>query len=375
MADLSQIIDDIRSLVSAGVLVNSSQMQHLASEFAELSRPITDRLRRCDEYLQKGLRSEALHLAQAEPELLDAVSQLDFPGRDDWESAVLMYGLARAPKPSPTSAAALNRAYAEEEPLRPFLIQHRLLALSRAPYLQRMNLLRQMLEIEPGNIAFQEDLAKFEPSRVVILQQEFALARSTNDPVKILDLLREVDQTFWVNPPPKKMVQEIRALGAQKHQETLLMTAKALGAHLTAAYQRKDESTCRNLLTEFQEIANQLGWHLADNPAIRLQPLIDWLAKQDGKRASEFELEVALGELDTLVANPQAKEADLAKAMDKATTLGTVPASIQDNWTAKYETLQTTRVRKEYLILGITLAAGVLALVTFFVVVVMRRRS
>jgi hypothetical protein len=373
MAELSQVVEDIRSLVAEGDLKNSDFMQRLAGDFAEISRPVVDRLRRCDEMLQKGLRSEALHLARTEPELLDLVNQLEFPGREQWDKAVLKYGLARSPRPSAESAAALNRAYAEEEPLRPLLIKHRLLALSRAGYLERMNVLREMLKIDPGNIAFQEDLAQFEGWRVQYLESEISAAKNSNNTTKIVELVREVEQTTWINPPPQRITQAVRAIGSRLRRETLEKTAKVLAAQMSATYQRKDEGSFRTYLEEFKTITSELGWNLVDNPVIRLQPMLDWLEKQNSKRTSEFEMEVALGDMESTLANPGATEQELAAVMERASGIGKIPQALEERWSEAYDQRYSARKRKEYILLGAALTIGAIAMIAFLYLVMRRR--
>ena len=69
----------------------------------------------------KDLRSEAIHLAESEPNLLDSLAALDFPERADWDELVQIYQLAAAPKLAVDQAQFLNEAYAQEDPLQDLL--------------------------------------------------------------------------------------------------------------------------------------------------------------------------------------------------------------------------------------------------------------
>jgi len=55
------------------------------------------RLRHSSQYLQKGLRSEAIHLAEQAPSLLDLVAALDLPEVQDWAQICFQYDLPQAP--------------------------------------------------------------------------------------------------------------------------------------------------------------------------------------------------------------------------------------------------------------------------------------
>jgi len=84
MADLRRTIDEIRSLMQDEVIELTAQLEQLASEFAQGCREANERLRKCEEFLNQGLRAEALHFAELAPNLLDQVGMLDFPELAEW---------------------------------------------------------------------------------------------------------------------------------------------------------------------------------------------------------------------------------------------------------------------------------------------------
>src|SRR5215510_7754447 len=98
MADYPHIVDDVRSFLQSADQTLSDHLKGLAAAYADACKEANRRLRRCEEFLQKGLRSEAIHLAQTEPDLLDLVAVLDFPERSQWEELLLTYGLPAPPQ-------------------------------------------------------------------------------------------------------------------------------------------------------------------------------------------------------------------------------------------------------------------------------------
>ena len=374
MTLLTQITEDICTLVAAGDLGKSTHMEQLARDLATESRPILDRLKRCEDFLQKGLRSEALHLAKAEPDLLDAINQLEFQGREIWDGAVSLYGLPIAGRPSQESAAALNQAYADEEPLKPLLSKHRLLALSRAPYLDRMNVLRQMLQIDPSNVAFQEDIAKFEIWRVDSIRSEIAEAKKNFDNPKILELLKEVDETSWINSPPDSIVKDIRAIGAKARRETLTNKANVMLPQILLAIKSRDEDRCRQMLADMEKIAKELHWTGSDFVMIQLKTVYAWIRSIDEKRNTEFEKEIAIGELEQHLAKLDSTEESIIEKMNLVEQFGPLPIGLERYCNDKLSKLGGARVRKDYLILGISMAVGAVALVAFVVIIISRSR-
>jgi hypothetical protein len=98
MADHHQTVDQIRAFVQSNDQTRNSFLDSLASTYAEACIEFNQRMGRCHRLLQQGLRSEAIQLAESEPNLLDSLSALDFPERADWDELVQIYELAAAPK-------------------------------------------------------------------------------------------------------------------------------------------------------------------------------------------------------------------------------------------------------------------------------------
>src|SRR5258708_33471989 len=128
MIDHHQLVDEIRSFLYSSDQTMTDSLKQLGAAYMTACQEVNARLRRCAEYLQQGLRSEAIHLAQTEPALLDELAVLDFPGRSDWDEICLTYGLPAPPQLNIEAAEALNEAYADALPLEGLLRQHRLLA-------------------------------------------------------------------------------------------------------------------------------------------------------------------------------------------------------------------------------------------------------
>src|SRR5438105_1253518 len=95
MADYQQIVDRIRAVVNGADQTRSSGMSELASAFAGLCEDANARLRRCVDYLHRGLLSEAIDLAETYPALLDIIAVLDMSEMDQWEQLCASYDMAR----------------------------------------------------------------------------------------------------------------------------------------------------------------------------------------------------------------------------------------------------------------------------------------
>ena len=117
MTDPHLIIDEIRTFLQSSDQTLTDRIKEVARQYTAACQEANQRLSRCAEYLRKGLRTEAIHLAQAEPQLLDLVSMLDFPERSKWEEMATFYDLPVPPALKLDTAAAINEAYADDQPL------------------------------------------------------------------------------------------------------------------------------------------------------------------------------------------------------------------------------------------------------------------
>src|SRR5437870_5558580 len=134
MAALQQkrIIDDIRAFIYSSDQTRSEELDELARHYAQACRAANDRLNRCGDFLEKGLRTQAIGLAEAEPDLLDLLAVLNFPELDEWKDLAATYGLPTFQPLRLDVADGINQAYAQEKQVEKLLRRHRRLALAKA---------------------------------------------------------------------------------------------------------------------------------------------------------------------------------------------------------------------------------------------------
>jgi hypothetical protein len=373
--DTLECISNIRLLTDSGDLANIEQIRSFQQDLIQASKPIINRLEKCDQLLQRGLRSEALHLAKQEPDLLDLANQLEFKDRDSWESAITLYGLEKAPRPSKDVLEALNRAFSEEEPLRPLLVKYRLAALQKAPYVERMYILREMLEAEPGNIAFQEDMSQFEVLRLKEVRKDFEEAKNSRNTVKIGQIAKELAANTWITAPPDDLVKEATKVLESINKDQLSSKARQIAVELVDNFKRRNEVGCRNALIKLEEICTNLGWGVVDNPAINATAIIHWLESVDKKRSTDFEMELACGDLEEQLKKKDVTEKELLETYEKISYLGKLPPKLEALWNEKYEELKSKRQFREYSILGSLLVFGGLCVITFIIYMATRGRD
>src|SRR5215207_2413173 len=121
MPDHQALVDSARAYLSSADQTITDELRALATDFADTCKVAEMRLRRCEDYLRRGLRAEAVHQAELEPPVLDIVQALDFPGRQQWDELTSMYGLPVGPRVNLQRAAAVNQAYGDHQVIEPLL--------------------------------------------------------------------------------------------------------------------------------------------------------------------------------------------------------------------------------------------------------------
>ncbi len=142
--DYQQLTDNIRSFLASSDQTRSEELEGGAHEYVNWCKQTNERLRRCQQCLQKGRRAEAIHFAEEEPQLLDIAPVLAFPELPEWRETCVRYSLPEPPQLLMEIAKSINEAYAENEPAVQLLARHRIMGLARAPLNEHGRLLGKL---------------------------------------------------------------------------------------------------------------------------------------------------------------------------------------------------------------------------------------
>jgi hypothetical protein len=372
MTDYHRIVDDIRSFLHSSDQTYSDTLKGLAAEYAGACKEVNQRLRRCEEYLQKGLRSEAIHFAQGEPVLLDAVAALDFPERAEWEEVALTYGLPPPPKLRLETAEALNKAYSEEQPVEQFLRQHRRLALKRAPLVQRLAVMHQLADADPTNPIWTEDLPVFEQARFKQISRDLQAALSTNDLDAIFGLWEEIQGGRWFVQPPADLVNAFTTELPRRRHVRARQTCERVARELKAAYSVRNEAGARKLQHEWLQLLQQLELGPADPLWEQAGPALRWLADKDRQVSQDQAYGSAVADFERAFyrgASVQELEQEYYKL--RKFQRG-VPQELEQRYRERVSEVRTAAQRRERLLLAAAFAFGTLLLVGLILFLALR---
>lgn len=354
---VQEIVDSARMVVFTPVAGPTEALRQLAAEYKELCERINDRLAQCAEFLRKGARSEALRLAEMEPNLLDLVSFADFPERDSFLEICQYLGLDVAPPLLVEVAAELNEAYAREQPLEGLLRRYRRYALQRAPLKKRLAVLRQLAQMDPQNVYWRKDLEVFEKERLEEIRKEVVEAVQKQDLGTLQALEQEVQQTDWWTLPPERLLSTIQMHREMVGRQIVRNELAELNRQLDEAWERFDVAEARRIRSLWQQMA-QLAQLASDDPlAQEAGPAFAWLEEEDRKEAEELASRQALSNLERALYRGEKNLPKLEKLYREATRTGRqLPPHVERSYQLRVTELQQAAKRR----MGWNLAFGLL---------------
>jgi len=281
--EASQLVESIRGFLNASDQVLTEDVRGWAEVYAKLCREANVRLRECRGLLQKGLRSEAIHIAEMHPALLDLAELLNFPDVKEWKELCVGYSLPEAPGLNLGTVEALSDAYTEEAGLATLMASYRTLNLAQAPVALRLRVARRIAKQDPTTAFWDEDIRALEKLRHEELNESVtdAIAREDLDALRDLDV--ELSAPGWRIPVAAVHINQIKAVLKKLISTEKLALARELGNKLEQCYSAQELDHCRTLLKDYDR---QLHAKLIQEPE-ELKPLLEnvrsWLADETTK--------------------------------------------------------------------------------------------
>ncbi|MFC1757872.1 hypothetical protein ACFL2H_03770 [Planctomycetota bacterium] len=360
MREYEKIVEDIRNLLESESSVSEDRIIGLEVRFIDAINEVNARLRQCESLLQRGLRSEAIQQCEVSPNLLDAVSVLDFSECDLWTEFVVQNCKHAAP-PSLNSefAAELNEAYTEEASLSDLLRLNRLNALKRSSLSDRLTILRRIALRDASNPIWQEDIKTFEKVRHSQIQKEVQVAVSQNDVSVLSSLEQEVRSDRWIYPPSDPIINRVVKAHTSLRVKVARRELRNLIEELTQAYASFDVDAGRRLRSRWLAQA-AIGISGTNDELEELaSPALQWLSEQDRIDTEESNFKSSIEEL-TVALDDSAARPELERLAFKLESFDRdFPPILHNRLLERYQTLEVSARRRGRLIAG---ASGVLIL-------------
>ena len=322
MRDPQKLIDDIHGFLGRSDQTLTDDVRGLVGELNELASVADGRLRRCEDYLRRGLVGEAVHLAEVEPPVLDIVGALEFQGREQWEEVLNMYGLPVPQRVNLTRAAALNQAYELHHTLEPILREYRRLCLSRSSPGERIAVLGQLVRNDPGNSGWRDDIATCEMPALAEITQAVKKAIPRGDLVALTGIAQQLQMGAWSSPQAGMLMQQVQAeLLTLRTKEA----RKGLKTHSASLREAMADDDLAAVTASYQSLYNvwqATGLPPEDPISQQLTQAAEWVQNSQQRHARKGEFDRHVAAFQSVLTGGRADEDKLEEAYGKLDRFG-----------------------------------------------------
>ncbi len=351
MNEIQRVVDELRFILQREVIEKSDELTELLDQFSQNCHQANVRLRRCDEYVKQGLRSEALHLAEAKPNLLDVVAVLDFAEREELIDLVSMYFLT-PPEPLLLEVAtALNEAYAEHAPLHKLLDLHRVLAVGRAPLADRLIVLRDLADLDVASAHWEADVREMERARFAELDAESLEAMKSGNGTALKLFVAEIQAYGWRESIPSVLERNLKSRANQAVRGNARLRMKELSEQLYSAFSALDPVAARPLREEWIQKVQIAQANDSEPLCAEVAPILKWLEDEDRKLSAGHAFSNAVTAIESALDQSDATAADLRRLKMTADRLErSLPTSLESRFRSRLAAMETIEGRRRKLI-------------------------
>ncbi|MEQ9407901.1 MAG: hypothetical protein RIK87_09235 [Fuerstiella sp.] len=355
-AEIHELLESVRVTLNSSMNPNREELERLHSELDAEIRMANKRLRECDALLAEGHRSEAIQLAEQEPNLLEVVSILDFPELPEWNDFVAELGLTVTPELQIDIATDLNGAYSDDAPLERLLRKFRVLSLGRAPLRSRIDVLRQIAKRDAGTAYWQDDLKTYEQTRIRQIADESREAVASRDLATVRRLSEEIHKKPWLVKPDRRIVERLDKLMKEVRELDAVRALNSLTKQFHAAEQVGDIDLGRSLAEKWKAAAQKCnsssdGFLEAQAEA---EPMFRWIAKQSEAEEEERQFAAEVRKLQKVLRSPSSTMHEIYRHYDRVADYEgfEIPDAVQDKFEARILEYEKQQNKKKMMTIG-----------------------
>lgn len=363
MAEISEIhelLESVRVTLASSMNPNREELDRLHGELDAEIRSANKRLRECDALLAEGHRSEAIQLAEQEPNLLEVVSILDFPELVEWNDFVAELGLTVTPDLQIDIATDINGAYSEDEPLERLLRKFRVLSLSRAPLRSRIDILRQIAKRDPGTSYWKDDLRSYEEVRIRQIADEARAAITKRDFHGIRAISEELHKKSWYAKPDRRVIEKIDGAMVEIKKLDAVRQLQRLTSELKAATESDDADAARSLEEKWHKLAGHCDQNsdMFQEVADDAEELFKWIREADSQAEEDALHAAEVKRLSKVLRSERSSLEDIYRHYDAVAEFPQgIPDAVQERYDARIAEIEKQqKVKKMAVIGGVTVA-------------------
>lgn len=381
MTPEQQLIQQICQLIESGQIDRNPLVEDYAEQFAELCRLANERLLRCQDYIDKGMRSEAVHEAHTAPDLLVLGEQLQFAGLKKWRNICADMELVVFQPLNDELLAKLRSECAREQELTPLLKEYRRLVY-QGDHHGCISVLRMIREKDPTNPSWANNLRPLEEEAMADTVAAAEEAIRTRDLTSLKALYDDLTSPYRVATAPEDVLRNMRKLLMHDRAEALCKEGVAILQRLQSAL-ANDEAEELAVVTAAAEklAADDAFLRMPENWETTLAAARDMLAAIAKRNEKKAEFGQALAELQDQLAANKLSELSLRHEWERLSAWEMpVPEILRKQVMETLADMQVKRLRRERrvtaaIVIGVLIVLGLLGAFLHFRIVQRRRAA
>jgi len=272
--------------------MGGSDGRGIATTYADLCTQANERLTQCASLARDGRLVESVHLADETPSLLDLCATLDFTKVDEWRALCKANNWPVAPTIDSKAIQVMNDAYGAGLPLEPLLGEYRAVIRNRDRQ-AAVAILRRLVQAEPNNQTWKEDLAAFETRRLEEIATETAQAENTRDIKKLTELAAEVTSASWSIAVGKELIATVEQTLRRAEIRQANADCQTLINRLIQMFTARDVDKTEEILDQLQTLILAHGIKLVDTAEKTVTGAKSWVTTTRAAEANETACQTA----------------------------------------------------------------------------------
>lgn len=346
MISEQRLISQIKDFVNGLDQEPSTNEHDLAEQFAELCQSFNARLTKCEDLLEKGLRSEAVQEALAAPSLFQLRELLETPEIRKWRNICLDFGMTPPPELNFETIDRLREECSTEQLLQPLLRKFRRLVHEGTPE-KRMQVLRQLRVHDPENPVWVENLEPLERHQLQNIEKQADTALGNDDVETLREIYEDLTDPRRLIAPPEELMEKIDSRLRQQREAEAASEGRELAAKLKEALTAKDFDRLDSLISQWRRLERFADFHPSEEMSIAANQAIQWYTRESQRRETDQRFQAALEKLQTTLNRPDIDCQALEQAWDHAQSFDRpVAAALQDSVPERIAELRTQEQRQ-----------------------------
>ncbi len=286
MTPAQRLVNRIREFVNGFNQEPTPAVHEMAQQYAEICRSLNDRLAKSAEFLQKGMRSEAVQEATEPPSVFSLADTLHFAELKKWRNLCLDLGMTPPPEIDTATTERLQEECSTEQFLTPLLREFRRL-VHKGTTAERIRILRQIKALDAENEVWRENLEPLEREQMEKLIKLAEESLAANNLAALREAYDEMTEPDWLLTPPQDVVTRIEHTLAEQRRAEARKEGTRLADELQAVLAAKDFDRAGPLVEKWKRLMKYQDFQPQDDLLQQVAPCVEWFTKEKQRRVEE----------------------------------------------------------------------------------------